>query len=83
MEISSEFNPRHKCNLQRISNPGGGYQNSIKARFDYLYKKNFEAYYSMQNIEALFPKNEWENDYVESSMEAEYAEMFSKYSMNE
>lgn len=56
-EFTSKFDPTQKCNLHRICNPNGGYQEKIKERFSSLMKKNFKDYYSSQIIEFLFPLN--------------------------
>ncbi|MEL7148150.1 MAG: hypothetical protein AAFO69_17380 [Bacteroidota bacterium] len=54
-EFSSQFNPEHKCNLHRISNPNGGYQSAIQKRFERLLKSNFKNTNAQHILANLFP----------------------------
>lgn len=55
-EISMKFNPANKCNLRRISEGNGGYQEAIKKRFEQLFKADFPEYYDEELMLDLFPK---------------------------
>jgi len=80
-EFLSPFNPTQKCNLKRISNPNGGYQEAIKSRFETLFRKNFEKYWDAEIVEQLFPKSESFVVKAENTSVAyEFSELFNKYS---
>lgn len=79
-EFTSKFDPSKKCNLHRISNPNGGYQEKIKERFSLLMKQNFKEFYSKQLIEFLFPdKSSFQFSTEENVHDLEIAGYFEKY----
>lgn len=79
-EFTSKFDPTQKCNLHRISNPNGGYQEKIKERFSSLMQKNFKDYYSSQIIEFLFPLNSsFEFSPEKNAHDLQMAGYFEKY----
>lgn len=57
-EFLSPFDPTQKCNLKRISNPNGGYQEAIRSRFEKLFKANFAGYWDTGIVDQLFPQSE-------------------------
>ncbi len=83
LEFTSKYNPNQRCNLSRISNPAGGYQDSIKKRFSELFQKNFNKYYSEELLESLFTKED-KNDSGDSyvNTKKEFTQFFTKYSLN-
>lgn len=83
LEMFNGFNPVQKCNLKRLSNPNGGYQEALKARFLELYKMNFPGYYSKQMMEHLFPAYSAFQITKEKSYDLEHEEMFTKYSLSQ
>lgn len=83
LEIFGGFNPVQKCNLKRISNPNGGYQEAIKARFRNMYQKNFPHYYSEAIMDELFPSSTAFTFKPESNVhDKENAELFTKYMLS-
>jgi len=83
LEFTKKYDPTHKCNLRRISNPNGGYQEAIKKRFTELYQKNFERYNDSNMIDHLFPK-EGSYQIPEGEIDNfEFGQLFSKYSLKE
>ena len=79
-EFASDFDATQKCNLQRISNPNGGYQEKIKERFTLLMKKNFQEFYSCHLLEFLFPESSsFEFSTKENLHDLQIAEYFEKY----
>ncbi|MEO9965944.1 MAG: hypothetical protein ABJF11_09160 [Reichenbachiella sp.] len=78
-EINLSFNPRNKCNLKRISNPRGGYQEAIKQKFEHLLKENFSKYYSPELIQYLFPEDSLFGIDRLNIHDTEYAEAIMKY----
>jgi hypothetical protein len=81
LEIFGGFNPKQKCNLKRISNPNGGYQEAIKQRFKELYQMNFSGYYSDEIIDMLFPASGSFEFSMENVYDVEHAELFTKYAL--
>jgi hypothetical protein len=82
LEAFGGFNPVQKCNLKRISNPNGGYQEAIKSRFESLYKSNFSQYYSKQVLEDLFPADYSFQTSERNIHDLENAALFTKYSLS-
>lgn len=82
-EMFSGFNPVQKCNLKRISNPNGGYQEAIKKRFQEVYKNHFTHYYSDTIMEKLFPVSAAFKFVPEKNIhDKENADLFSKYTIS-
>lgn len=83
LEIFEGFNPLHKCNLKRISNPNGGYQEAIKNKYSDLLKNNFPKYYSSAIMEYLFPASAAFSFMPEQNVyDKENAELFTKYQLS-
>lgn len=83
LEVFGGFNPIQKCNLKRISNPNGGYQEAIKNRFKELYQRDFPGYFSDAIIEDLFPSSTAFTYYPEHNVhDSENAELFAKYTLS-
>jgi hypothetical protein len=78
-EISNRFNPVNKCNLKRIANSNGGYQELIKLRFKENFLEKFRAYYSDHLLNELFPPNESFSFSIEKSTDADMDILFEKY----
>lgn len=78
-EISSKFNPVNKCNLKRIANSNGGYQEAIKNKFQTTFESKFSKYYSIELISDLFPESgsfEFSQDNI---YDLEISQLFEKY----
>ena len=83
-EIFGGFNPVQKCNLKRVANPNGGYQESIKNKFGELYENYFPSYYSESIMEELFPYSSSFSYAPENNIhDKEHAQLFSKYSKHQ
>lgn len=83
LEVFEGFNPVHKCNLKRISNPNGGYQEAIKKKFQEVFFKNFRNYYSEEIMENLFPLSTSFDFQPEHNIhDKENAELFTKYTLS-
>lgn len=82
LEIFGGFNPVHKCNLKRISNANGGYQEAIKQKFSKMYKTHFPAYFSEDIIEVLFPHRYTFHYNTSANVDnKEHKELFTKYKL--
>lgn len=79
LELLSTFKPEQKCNLQRLSNPHGGYQELIKIKFDELLRLNFPSYYSQEITRFLFPKESMFGFDISNIHDKEHLELFEKY----
>ena len=80
-EMNVKFNPANKCNLKRIANPRGGFQEQIRMRFEELMRTNFPKFYSNDLITRLFPEN---GMFVVDSLnvhDGEHGELFKKYKL--
>ncbi len=80
-EMNVKFNPANKCNLKRIANPRGGFQEQIRIRFEELMRANFTKFYSNDLISRLFPEN---GMFVFDSLnvhDGEHGELFKKYKL--
>lgn len=78
-EIKVTFDPVNKCNLMRISNPKGGYQELIKNRFEERLKTKFSDYYSSSMVQFLFPKESLFGYDDLNIYDNEHNTMFEKY----
>ena len=79
-EFTSDFDPTQKCNLNRICNPNGGYQEKVKQQFAKLMQQDFPEFYSSQIIDFLFPKKSSFNFSEEKNPhDFQIAEYFQKY----
>lgn len=79
-EFVSKFDPKQKCNLKRISNPNGGYQEKICERFNKLFRSNFPNYYSEKIIKILFPDESLFAFSADKNIhDFEINELFNKY----
>lgn len=78
-EISWSFNAENKCNLKRIANSNGGYQELIKERFKENYIEKFSGYYSNELLNELFPSSESFRFTRENSSDSEFDQLFEKY----
>lgn len=82
-ELFGGFNPLHKCNLRRISNPNGGYQEAVKKRFIEIFEDKFPMYYSEEIMDDLFPpSNAFTFTPKRNVHDRENAELFSKYTLS-
>ncbi|WP_436515143.1 hypothetical protein [Ekhidna sp. To15] len=82
-EVVEGFNPVQKCNLKRISNPNGGYQEAIKKKFQDLHQKKFPSYFSEGIMEDLFPSSSAFTFLPKHNVhDKENAELFTKYTLN-
>lgn len=79
LEISNRFNPVNKCNLKRIANSNGGYQEVIKMRFKDTLLRKFKSYYSDELLAELFPENASFDFSVQSKTDLEVDQLFEKY----
>lgn len=83
LEIFGGFNPVQKCNLKRISNPNGGFQEAIKNRFDMIMRDHFPGYVNNEIMEDLFPKAHAFSYSPEHNIhDREHADMFTKYTLD-